>query len=222
MKAMILAAGMGLRMGSLTKDLPKPLLILRGKPLIEWHLKKLSNAGFKEVVINISYLPKKIKDFVGNGSKWNLHVTYSEENPVLETGGGIKKALPLLGPDAFLVINADIYSNFDYKKIQTIFLKKGVDAYLILVKNPEHNLKGDFGLSGSYDLLLNIIPLYTFSGIAIYHPRFFSKLEAGKKMQLLPLLKNAISQKLIKGELFEGVWSDVGTPLRLNNLNKED
>ena len=219
---MILAAGMGLRMGSLTKDLPKPLLILRGKPLIEWHLKKLSNAGFKEVVINISYLPKKIKDFVGNGSKWNLHVTYSEENPVLETGGGIKKALPLLGPDTFLVINADIYSNFDYKKIQTIFLKKGVDAYLILVKNPEHNLKGDFGLSGSYDLLLNIIPLYTFSGIAIYHPRFFSKLEAGKKMQLLPLLKNAISQKLIKGELFEGVWSDVGTPLRLNNLNKED
>jgi len=222
MKAMILAAGMGLRMGSLTKDLPKPLLILRGKPLIEWHLKKLSNAGFKEVVINISYLPKKIKDFVGNGSKWNLHVTYSEENPVLETGGGIKKALPLLGPDTFLVINADIYSNFDYKKIQTIFLKKGVDAYLILVKNPEHNLKGDFGLSGSYDLLLNIIPLYTFSGIAIYHPRFFSKLEVGKKMQLLPLLKNAISQKLIKGELFEGVWSDVGTPLRLNNLNKED
>ena len=219
---MILAAGMGLRMGSLTKDLPKPLLILRGKPLIEWHLKKLSNAGFKEVVINISYLPKKIKDFVGNGSKWNLHVTYSEENPVLETGGGIKKALPLLGPDTFLVINADIYSNFDYKKIQTIFLKKGVDAYLILVKNPEHNLKGDFGLSGSYDLLLNIIPLYTFSGIAIYHPRFFSKLEVGKKMQLLPLLKNAISQKLIKGELFEGVWSDVGTPLRLNNLNKED
>ena len=219
---MILAAGRGLRMGILTKDLPKPLLILRGMPLIEWHLKKLSNAGFKEVVINISYLPKKIKDFVGNGSKWNLHVTYSEENPVLETGGGIKKALPLLGPDAFLVINADIYSNFDYKKIQTIFLKKGVDAYLILVKNPEHNLKGDFGLSGSYDLLLNIIPLYTFSGIAIYHPRFFSKLEVGKKMQLLPLLKNAISQKLIKGELFEGVWSDVGTPLRLNNLNKED
>ena len=222
MKAMILAAGMGLRMGSLTKDLPKPLLILRGKPLIEWHLKKLSNAGFKEVVINISYLPKKIKDFVGNGSKWNLHVTYSEENPVLETGGGIKKALPLLGSDAFLVINADIYSNFDYKRIQTIFLKKGADAYLILVKNPEHNLKGDFGLSGSYDLLLNIIPLYTFSGIAIYHPRFFSKLEAGKKMQLLPLFKNEISQKSIKGELFEGVWSDVGTPLRLNNLNKED
>ena len=222
MKAMILAAGRGLRMGILTKDLPKPLLILRGKPLIEWHLKKLSNAGFKEVVINISYLPKKIKEFVGNGSKWGLHVTYSEENPVLETGGGIKKALPLLGSDAFLVINADIYSNFDYKRIQTIFLKKGADAYLILVKNPKHNLKGDFGLSDSSDLLLNGMPFYTFSGIAVYHPRFFSKLEAGKKMQLLPLFKSAISQKSIKGELFEGVWSDVGTPLRLNNLNKED
>ena len=93
MKAMILAAGRGLRMGDLTKDLPKPLLILRGRPLIEWHLKKLANAGFKEVVINVSYLPNKIKDFVGDGSEWGLHVTFSEESPVLETGGGIKKAL---------------------------------------------------------------------------------------------------------------------------------
>ena len=222
MKAMILAAGRGLRMGDLTKELPKPLLILRGKPLIEWHLKKLANAGFKEVVINISYLPKKIKEFVGDGSEWGLHVTFSEESPVLETGGGIKKALPLLGSDAFFVINADIYSNFDYKKLRNFFLKKGIDAHLILVKNPEHNLKGDFGLTDSSNLVLNKMPLYTFSGIAVYHPRFFSNLETGKKIQLLPLLKNAISKKSIKGELFQGEWSDVGTPLRLNNLNKDD
>lgn len=222
MKAMILAAGRGLRMGDLTKDLPKPLLILRGRPLIEWHLKKLANAGFKEVVINVSYLPNKIKDFVGDGSEWGLHVTFSEESPVLETGGGIKKALPLLGLDSFLVINADIYSNFDYKKLRNFFLKKGIDAHLILVKNPEHNLKGDFGLTDSSNLVLNKMPLYTFSGIAVYHPRFFSNLEAEKKIQLLPLLKNAISKKSIKGELFQGEWSDVGTPLRLNNLNKDD
>ena len=222
MKAMILAAGRGLRMGDLTKDLPKPLLILRGRPLIEWHLKKLANAGFKEVVINVSYLPNKIKEFVGDGSEWGLRVTFSEESPVLETGGGIKKALPLLGSDAFLVINADIYSNFDYKKIHTFFLKKGIDAHLILVKNPEHNLKGDFGLTDTSNLVLNKMPLYTFSGIAVYHPRFFSNLETGKKIQLLPLLKNAISKKSIKGELFQGEWSDIGTPLRLNNLNKDD
>lgn len=222
MKAMILAAGRGLRMGDLTKDLPKPLLILRGRPLIEWHLKKLANAGFKEVVINVSYLPNKIKEFVGDGSEWGLHVTFSEESPVLETGGGIKKALPLLGSDAFFVINADIYSNFDYKKLRNFFLKKGIDAHLILVKNPEHNLKGDFGLTDTSNLVLNKMPLYTFSGIAVYHPRFFSNLETEKKIQLLPLLKNAISKKSIKGELFQGEWSDIGTPLRLNNLNKDD
>ena len=220
MKAMILAAGRGERMGELTRDIPKPLISARGKPLIEWHLEKLSTAGFKDIVINICYLPEIIKDFVGDGSKWNLSVTYSEENPILDTAGGIKNALSLLGKEPFAVINADIFSNFDYAKLQLIDLNNSSDGYLVLVKNPEHNQAGDFGLLDNDYLVVNSDILYTFSGIAIYHPRFFNELELGTKMQLLPLLINSISNSLIKGELFEGVWSDIGTPKRLNIINK--
>jgi MurNAc alpha-1-phosphate uridylyltransferase len=219
MKAMILAAGRGERMGELTREIPKPLIKARGKPLIEWHLEKLSTTGFKDIVINVCYLPEIIKDFVGDGSKWKLNVTYSEENPILETAGGIKNALSLLGEEPFAVINADIFSNFDYAKLQLINLNNTSDGYLVLVKNPEHNQAGDFGLLDNNCLAVNSDILYTFSGIAVYHPRFFNELELGIKIQLLPLLKSAISHSLIKGELFEGVWSDIGTPERLKILN---
>jgi len=219
MKAMILAAGRGERMGELTREIPKPLIKARGKPLIEWHLEKLSTTGFKNIVINVCYLPEIIKDFVGDGSKWKLNVTYSEENPILETAGGIKNALSLLGEEPFAVINADIFSNFDYAKLQLINLNNTSDGYLVLVKNPEHNQAGDFGLLDNNCLAVNSDILYTFSGIAVYHPRFFNELELGIKMQLLPLLNSSISHSLIKGELFEGVWSDIGTPERLKILN---
>ena len=222
MKVMILAAGRGLRMGSLTKDIPKPLIQVKGKPLIEWHLEKLANAGFKDIVINICYLPEMIKEFVGNGSRWELNVIYSEENPILETAGGIKNALPLLSYEPFVVINADIFSNFNYKKLKSISLENSVDSYLVLVKNPEHNEIGDFGLLGNNFLALDTNILYTFSGIAIYHSRFFDRIELGKKMQLSPLLNSSISQSLIKGELFEGIWSDIGTPERLRAINDKD
>tara|TARA_B100001559_G_scaffold162519_1_gene136350 strand:+ start:184 stop:852 length:669 start_codon:yes stop_codon:yes gene_type:complete len=222
MKVMILAAGRGLRMGSLTKDIPKPLIQVKGKPLIEWHLEKLANAGFKDIVINICYLPEMIKEFVGNGSRWELNVIYSEENPILETAGGIKNALPLLSYEPFVVINADIFSNFNYKKLKSISLENSVDGYLVLVKNPEHNEIGDFGLLGNNFLALDTNILYTFSGIAIYHSRFFDRIELGKKMQLSPLLNSSISQSLIKGELFEGIWSDIGTPERLRAINDKD
>jgi len=217
---MILAAGRGERMGKLTRDIPKPLISVRGKPLIEWHLEKLSTSKFKDVVINVCYLPKIIKDFIGDGSKWQLNVTYSEESPVLETAGGIKNALPLLGKDPFAVINADIFSNFDYANLQSIDLNNYSDGYLVLVRNPKHNQDGDFGLLGNDCLTFNSNILYTFSGIAVYHPRFFNEIELGIKMQLLPLLKSSIPHSLIKGELFEGVWSDIGTPERLNTINK--
>jgi MurNAc alpha-1-phosphate uridylyltransferase len=219
MKAMILAAGRGERMGVLTKDIPKPLISARGKPLIEWHLEKLSTTGFKDIVINVCYLPEIIKDFVGDGSKWKLNVTYSEENPILETAGGIKNALSLLGQEPFAVINADIFSNFDYANLQLINLNNTSDGHLVLVRNPEHNQAGDFGLLDNNCLAVNSDILYTFSGIAVYHPRFFNELELGIKMQLLPLLNSSISHSLIKGELFEGVWSDIGTPERLKILN---
>ena len=220
MKAMILAAGRGERMGELTRDIPKPLISARGKPLIEWHLEKLSTTGFKDIVINVCYLPEIIKDFVGDGSKWKLNVTYSEENPILETAGGIKNALSLLGQEPFAVINADIFSNFDYANLQLINLNNTSDGHLVLVRNPEHNQAGDFGLLDNNCLAVNSDILYTFSGIAVYHPRFFNELELGIKIQLLPLLNSSISHSLIKGELFEGVWSDIGTPERLNIINK--
>ena len=222
MKAMILAAGRGERMGELTRDIPKPLIIAKGKPLIQWHLEKLSTSRFKDVVINLCYLPKIIKDFVGDGSRWNLNVTYSEENPILETAGGIKKALPLLGKEPFSVINADIFSNFDYAKLKLIELNNSSDGHLVLVRNPEHNQAGDFGLLDNDCLAANSDILYTFSGIAVYHPKFFNGIESGIKMQLLPLLKSAISKSLIKGELFKGIWSDIGTPERLEIINKRD
>ena len=219
---MILAAGRGERMGDITKDNPKPLIRVKGKPLIEWHLEKLSATGFKDIVINVCYLPDIIKDFVGDGSRWQLNVNYSEENPVLETAGGIKNALPLLGEEPFVVINADIFSNFDYAKLRLINLNNSSDGYLILVGNPEHNQAGDFGLLENNCLVLNSEILYTFSGIAVYHPRFFNEIEAGVKMQLLPLLNSSISNSLIKGELFKGIWSDIGTPERLEIVNKRD
>ena len=219
---MILAAGRGKRMKELTKETPKPLILTKGKPLIEWHLEKLSATGFQDIIINICYLPAMIKNFVGDGSSWGLNVTYSEENPVLETAGGIKNALPYLGDEPFAVINADIFSNFDYAKLRLINLDKTCDGYIVLVENPEHNQTGDFGLSDNNYVVLNSENLHTFSGIAVYHPRLFNSLKKGVRMQLLPLLKTSISDSLIKGELFRGMWSDVGTPKRLALINKVD
>lgn len=147
MKAMILAAGRGNRMGCLTQDSPKPLLKVKGKCLIDWHLHKLSEAGFRDVVINVSYLSEKIIKYVGDGSKWHLNITISSESVALETAGGIKKAITYLGSEPFVVINADIFSNYDYQKLKSIIFKNTTLAYLVLVNNPDHNLKGDFGLS---------------------------------------------------------------------------
>jgi len=219
---MILAAGRGERMRNLTRDKPKPLIRVQGKPLIEWHLEKLSATGFKDIVINISYLPEIIKDYVGDGSKWQLNVAYSEENPILETAGGIRNALPLLGKEPFAVINADIFSSFDYAKLKLVNFSNSGDGYLVLVANPVHNQAGDFGLLTNDCLTLNSEILHTFSGIAVYHPRFFNEIELGIKMQLLPLLKSSISNSLIKGELFKGIWSDIGTPERLEAVNNRD
>ena len=217
---MILAAGRGERMGEITKNIPKPLINVRGKPLIEWHLEKLSKAGFKDIVINVCYLPEKIKDFIGDGSQWQTNVNYSKENPILETAGGIKNALQFLGKDPFAVINADIFSNFDYEKLKLINLTNSEDGHLVLVNNPEHNKNGDFGLSKNDCLALDTDILYTFSGIAVYHPRFFDKVKTGVKMKLLPLLESSVAKSMIKGELFKGIWSDIGTPERLKRINQ--
>jgi len=219
MKVMILAAGRGERMGNLTQNCPKPLLKVKGRSLIDWHLIKLCEAGFKDIVINVAYLSKEIIEFVGDGSKWGLNISISEEKQALETAGGIKKAIKYLGDEPFAVINADIFSDYNYENLKARSLQNNSMGHLVLVNNPEHNLKGDFGIMDNGILTMNSERSLTFSGIAIYDPKFFSELAEGNKIKLAPILEIAINKKCIQGELFEGLWSDVGTPERLNMIN---
>jgi MurNAc alpha-1-phosphate uridylyltransferase len=212
MRAMILAAGRGERMRPLTDSLPKPLLEVRGKPLIVWHLENLARNGFKEVIINIAHLGYKIPEALGDGSKWNLHISYSDEQSsgALESAGGIKKALPLLGNTPFLVVNGDLFCDYAF---DANFDLKDKLAHLILVKNPPHNQKGDFGLDGT--LVVNQAKnMVTFSGIGYYSPQFFKDLTQ-EKSPLAPLLREAIKIKKISGEMFNKIWHDIGTPKRL-------
>ncbi|MDB4096573.1 nucleotidyltransferase family protein [Methylophilaceae bacterium] len=222
MKAMILAAGRGERMGNLTQNCPKPLLKVKGRCLIDWHLIKLCESGFKDVVINVAYLSKQIIDFVGDGSNWGLNISISEEIEALETAGGIKKAIKYLGDEPFAVINADIFSNYNYKNLKNRSLQNKSIGHLVLVNNPEHNLTGDFGIMDDGILTMNSERPLTFSGIAIYDPKFFSELTEGNKIKLAPILEIAINKKYIQGELFEGLWSDVGTQERINMINLDD
>jgi len=222
MKVMILAAGRGERMGNLTQNCPKPLLRVKGRCLIDWHLIKLCEAGFKDVVINVAYLSKEIIGFVGDGSKWGLNISISEEEQALETAGGIKKAIKYLGDEPFAVINADIFSDYNYKNLKNRSLQKKSIGHLVLVNNPEHNPKGDFGIMDDGILTMNSERPLTFSGIAIYDPKFFSELAEGNKIKLAPILEIAINKKCIQGELFDGLWSDVGTPERLNMINLDE
>jgi len=217
MKAMILAAGRGERMRPLTDTLPKPLLVVNSKPLIVHHLEKLSKLGFKEVIINIAHLGYKITQALGNGSQWNLRIRYSNESKegALESAGGIVKALPLLGDETFLVVNGDVYSDYDFD----VNFDLGDDlAHLILVPNPKHNEDGDFGLKDGY-LLNNDKIKYTFSGIGYYSPKLFKDLNYGKSA-LAPILRKAIKMDKISGELFKNMWYDIGTPKRLKDINR--
>lgn len=215
--AMILAAGRGKRMRPLTDHTPKPLLKVAGKPLIVWHLEKLANAGCKQVVINHAHLGAQIEDTLGNGSQWGLRIRYSDEGQgqALETGGGICKALPLLGDTPFVVINGDVFTDLDYAVLQ-----RPIDslAHLILVNNPQHHPQGDFVLKDG-EVLTQGEPRLTFSGIGIYHPRLFAGCEA-KPFPLAPLLRAHMSAGRISGEFFDGYWLDVGTPERYQTLDR--
>lgn len=216
MKAMILAAGRGERMRPLTDKLPKPLLEVHGKALILWHIEKLAKNGFKTIVINIAHLGYKIPEFLGDGSKWGVELLYSDEqmSGALESAGGIKKALPLLGDEPFLVVNGDVFC--DYEFLHNFELGDKL-AHLILVPNPLHNEKGDFSLHDN--LVQNRAnTMYTFSGIAYYSPKLFENV-ALQKSPLAPLLRENIEKQKVSGELFAGVWHDVGTPQRLHELN---
>ena len=185
MKAMLLAAGRGKRMRALTANIPKPLLEVRGKCLIDWHLEKLSKAGFKDVVINVSYLSDKIIKHISDGKRWKLNIIISNESEALETAGGIRKAIFYLGNDPFVVINTDIFSDYDYRNFKNIPLKQASLGHLVMVKNPAHNANGDFGLTKNGILIMNDDQLFTFSGIAIYKPKLFANLKEGIKIYQL-------------------------------------
>lgn len=223
MKAMILAAGKGERMRPLTEHTPKPLLQVRGKALIEYTVERLQAAGFTDLVVNVSYLGEQIESFLGDGSAHGVRIQYSRETEPLETGGGIAKALPLLTKDGehpFVLINSDVWSDIELKHLKNA-MKEEINAHLVLVKNPEHHLKGDFVLDRGAAFPREEGKLsFTYSGIAVIHPRLF-RLYAPhmEKFPLLPLLLQAMSQRQVSAELHEGLWVDVGTPERLASLS---
>ena len=222
MKAMILAAGRGERMRPLTDSLPKPLLSAAGKPLIVWHLEKLAQAGIRDVVINHAWLGYLLESHLGNGIQFGLNIHYSAEDTALETAGGIARALPLLGSDPFLVINGDIWCDWDVTQAHDLaaqLKEKAQLAWLLLVPNPAHHPDGDFVLSTSGKIIPGHSNCHTFSGIGIYDPALFSTITPGQPAKLAPLLRDAMASQTISGTLYCGTWVDVGTPERLAALD---
>ena len=217
---MILAAGRGERMRPLTDETPKPLLRVGDHRLIEHHINALAAAGIKDLVVNHAHLGKQIVAELGNGSRYGIRITYSEEpEGALETGGGILKALPLLESDPFLVVNGDIWTDYPFSRISN---KVTGLAHLVLVKNPAHNPKGDFLLYGDQVYILEKgAPgqALTFSGIGVYRHALFRNLYPGR-FPLAPVLSEAMVDNKVTGEYYEGDWMDVGTIDRLTELNK--
>lgn len=211
MNAFILAAGRGERLRPLSDTTPKPLVDVNGKAIIEYHLDRLARLGFKRVVINIAHLGFKIKEHLGDGSRYNLSIYYSDEqhSGALESGGGIIKALALIKSDTFLVVNGDIMCDYEFDI--DFKLDSTIKAHIILVPNPPHNPLGDFGLNNN---LATNERVYTFSGIGYYKKELFSSF-AVQKMSLAPLLREAIAKKDVSSSLYEGRWIDVGTMQRL-------
>ena len=218
MKAMILAAGYGKRLRPLTDHTPKPLLSIGGKPMIVHHLEKLSKAGIQEVVINLGHLGSKIPEFLGNGSTWGVSIEYSDEGPdPLETGGGMTKALPLLGNDTFLLVNGDVWTDLPFSGIPKS-LDGDDQAMLFLVKQPEWREKGDFVLVGNR-VRESDSPSLLYAGIALYHPSILDGAMI-EKFSIVPRLKYAIQQDRVAGRLIDGEWDSVGTPERLSALRQ--
>ncbi|MBU1215606.1 MAG: nucleotidyltransferase family protein [Gammaproteobacteria bacterium] len=227
MRAMILAAGRGERMRPLTDHTPKPLLLAGGKPLIVWHIERLVRAGITDLVINHAHLGRQIEQALGDGARFGAHIAYSDEGSALETAGGIAFALPLLGDGPFAVINGDIWCDYDFGALHTraTALASSDDmAHLVLVDNPEHNPKGDFGLHAgrvANSALNTQHSALTFSGIGLYQPALFSTIPRGSKAPLAPLLRAQIALDRISGEHHRGLWMDIGTPQRLDELDKQ-
>ena len=215
-------------MRPLTDELPKPLLTIRNKSLLAWHLEALSAAGIKELVINHAWLGKKIEEALGDGSQFDLNISYSPEASALETAGGICKGLPLLNPsDYFLVINGDVFSpNLPIDELleQVARMRSMPNqplAHLLMVPNPVQHPEGDFYLRDSqvFNEPLDGAEKLTFSGIGLYHRDLFKDLEPNVPSKLAPLLREAMAKNRVSGEKYTGPWHDVGTPQRLQELN---
>lgn len=219
MKAMVLAAGLGERMRPLTDTTPKPLLSVAGKPLIAYHFEALARAGVRDVVVNVSWLAEQLVDFCGDGSRWGLRITISREPAPLETAGGIIEALPLLGDAPFLLVNGDVYADIPLERLASTRLDQA-EGLIVLVPNPEHHPNGDFALDdrrvASPD---GAAATFTYSGIGVYQRSFFAGCVPGKQ-PLRPWLERAIALSALRGEVWHGDWTDVGTPERLALLDR--
>jgi N-acetyl-alpha-D-muramate 1-phosphate uridylyltransferase len=220
---MILAAGRGKRMRPLTDHMPKPLLQAGGKPLIVWHIERLARTGITELVINHAHLGAQIEAALGDGSRFGVSIHYSPEHPAaLETAGGIAHALHLLGEQPFAVVNGDIWCDYDFTQLSicaAALQARGNTAHLVLVNNQPHHPGGDFGLQQGR--VTAATPRLTFSGIGIYQPALFSRLDRNSAAPLAPLLREQIAQGCVSGEHYTGRWVDVGTPQRLQELDNE-
>lgn len=222
MRAMILAAGRGERMRPLTDHTPKPLLAAGGKPLIVWHLERLAAAGLRDVVINHAWLGERLVAHLGDGARWGVRIHYSAEATALETAGGIAQALPLLGDAPFLVINGDIWCDWDpagaraqARRLQA----EAADAWLLLADNPLHHPQGDFALGADGRAAAQGEPRHTFCGVGVYRPALFAGVPAGRPAPLAPLLREAMARGAVLADRHTGRWVDVGTPQRLAELD---
>ena len=218
---MILAAGLGKRMQPLTVDTPKPLLKVGDKSLIEHQIERLIAGGVSGLVINHFYLGGKIEELLGDGSRYGIDIAYSREAIRLETAGGIIKALPKLKDDSFIVVNADIWTDFDYSKLEPV---DGTDrlAHLVLVENANHNPHGDFFIDENGRVHEDHDARdvrQTFSGISVMHKNLFAGLPIQPR-SFVPLLQEAMKADKVSGEIHQGLWIDVGTPERLDDVNK--
>jgi len=226
-KAMIFAAGRGERMRPLTDTCPKPLLEVGGKPLIVWQIERLARAGFQTIVINHAWLGEQIEAALGDGSRWGVQLRYSAEHEALETAGGIVQALPLLEDDGasevFVAVSGDVYADFDYAALnahaETLTASREPGMHLVMVPNPAFHPNGDFGLVDGV-LSLEAQPRFTFGNIGLYDTRMFRDLPRGTRRALTPYYRATIANGLASGELYEGLWENVGTPVQLQALDQ--
>lgn len=213
---MILAAGKGTRLRPLTDTCPKPLIKIKQKPLIVYHLENLAKCGITQIVINLFHLGEEIRNYLGRGEKWGVEISYSVEPSLLEVGGGISNALPLLGENPFIIVNGDIWVDYPFDKLPSDPVGLG---HLVLVDNPAHHPNGDFVLGHNQSLSREISEKrYTYSGIAVLRPELFEGCQKGTCFKLAPLFDQAIERKQLFGEHYSGNWFDIGTLERLQNL----